>query len=106
MNSSSTDKNIKTAKCVLSALAVGISIFYVNPQVYAANAIPANDTLPSGGQVIAGKFDPSDLDPNPKTPGVSNIFQTTPNGVIQWNDFSIGANAVVNFNGPAGGTIH
>ena len=97
MNSSDTDRNIKKAKCILSALAVGVSVFYVNPQVYAANTVPANNTLPSGGSPMSGV--------TIKTDGsVMNIDQgDLHDAYITWKDFSIGANAVVNFNGTQGG---
>ena len=67
------------------------STLYTMPITHAAFN---NNTLPSGGSVVAGQVVIND-------PDKANIInQTSSNAVIQWKDFSIGANATVNFKGP------
>ena len=61
----------------------------------AGNTVVSNNTLPTGGTSITGNH--TGLDAN--TNHVMNINQTGKNGIIKWNDFSIGANAEVNFKG-------
>ncbi len=64
----------------------------------AGSDVVANNTLPSGGTSIFNNhtFDArADLN-------TLNIEQKGANGIIKWNDFSIGANAIVNFKGDEG----
>ena len=68
------------------------STLYTMPITHAAFN---NNTLPSGGSVVAGT--------NVNISDPANITQESQNAVIQWKDFSIGANATVNFNGPSTG---
>ena len=85
---------IRNKKLLTKSIAMAIfmsSTLYTMPITYAAFN---NNTLPSGGSVVAGQVDIK----NP-----ANINQDSQNAVIKWNDFSIGANATVNFNGPSTG---
>ena len=61
----------------------------------AGNTVVSNNTLPTGGSSITENH--KGLDTN--TNHVMNITQTGKNGIIKWTDFSIGANATVNFKG-------
>ena len=85
---------IRNKKLLTKSIAMAIfmsSTLYTMPITHAAFN---NNTLPSGGSVVAGQVDIK----NP-----ANINQDSQNAVIKWNDFSIGANATVNFNGPSTG---
>lgn len=91
---SSKERKIKIAKSIAASLAVGISIFYITPQAY-ANTAPANTTLPSGGSPMNGVSIDTNINGN-----VMNINQgSLQDAYIKWQDFSIGANATVNFKG-------
>ena len=91
---SSKERKIKIAKSTAASLAAGISIFYITPQAY-ANTAPANITLPTGEQKMPGV----DVIRDPNNP-VMNIDQHgLHDAYIKWGDFSIGANATVNFKG-------
>ena len=58
-------------------------------------AVPANTQTPTGGQVMSGNVNiPGRPDIENNT---MNIVQQTQNSVIKWDDFSIGADATVNF---------
>ena len=58
-------------------------------------AIPANTQLPVGGKPIIGEVNiPSEI-----TNNTMNINQSSTTSVIQWDNFSIGADAAVNFIG-------
>ena len=58
-------------------------------------AVPANTQTPTGGQVMSGNVNiPARYDIENNT---MNIVQQTQNSVIKWDDFSIGADATVNF---------
>lgn len=90
---SSRERKIKIAKSIAASLAVGISVFYITPQAY-ANTAPANTALPNkpnyGSQDI--KID--------QNGNIMNINQgNLQDAYIKWQDFSIGANATVNFSG-------
>ena len=88
---------IRNKKLLTKSIAMAIfmsSTLYTMPITHAAFN---NNTLPSGGSVVAGQVVIND-------PDKANIInQTSSNAVIQWKDFSIGANATVNFNGPSAG---
>lgn len=68
------------------------STLYTMPITHAAFN---NNTLPSNGTVVAGT--------NVNISDPANITQGSTNAVIKWDDFSVGANATVNFNGPSAG---
>lgn len=61
----------------------------------AGNTVVSNNTLPTGGSSITKNHTGFDTNTN----HVMNITQTGKNGIITWKDFSIGANATVNFKG-------
>lgn len=63
----------------------------------AGNTVVSNNTLPTNGTSIMGNHTGLDADTNANH--VMNITQTGKNGIIKWDDFSIGANAAVNFKG-------
>ncbi|MBM6651699.1 beta strand repeat-containing protein, partial [Megamonas funiformis] len=91
---------IRNKKLLTKSIAMAIfmsSTLYTMPITYAAFN---NNTVPSNGTVVAGAIKGSNnniiFDP-------TNITQTTQNAVIKWDDFSVGANATVNFNGPSTG---
>lgn len=86
---------IRNKKLLTKSIAMAIfmsSTLYTMPITHAAFN---NNTLPSGGSVVAGT--------NVNISDPANITQDSQNAVIKWNDFSIGANATVNFNGPSTG---
>lgn len=88
---------IRNKKLLTKSIAMAIfmsSTLYTMPITHAAFN---NNTLPSGGSVVAGQVVIND-------PDKANIInQTSSNAVIKWDDFSVGANATVNFNGPSAG---
>lgn len=67
----------------------------------AGNSVVANDTLPDLDRVVAGNVTLS----NPLN-NVLDVTQGDANAIINWKDFSIGANATVNFNKNGGGTFN
>ena len=71
------------------------STLYTMPITHAAFN---NNTLPSNGTVVAGT--------NVNISDPANITQGSTNAVIQWKDFSIGANATVNFSKTDGGSFN
>lgn len=86
---------IRNKKLLTKSIAMAIfmsSTLYTMPITHAAFN---NNTLPSGGSVVAGT--------NVNISDPANITQGSTNAVIKWNDFSVGANATVNFNGPSTG---
>lgn len=86
---------IRNKRLLTKSIAMAIfmsSTLYTMPITHAAFN---NNTLPSGGSVVAGT--------NVDIKNPANINQDSQNAVIKWNDFSIGANATVNFNGPSTG---
>lgn len=85
---------------LLIALLAGSAALYTMP-IYAATSVIATNALPTGGEVIAGKFQGS---PDSWASGLEmNIHQNSVNGVIKWDSFNVGGSATVNFNGPQGG---
>lgn len=68
----------------------------------AGNTVVPNDTLPSGYEFVIGGHTIS-ADSNNHT---LNVTQAGTNGIIKWNDFSIGANAQVNFSKNDGGSFN
>ena len=87
------DKHRLTKNILVAAIMGASSVQVVVPPslVYAANQVIPNNTLPTGGKFVGGD--------KIVTPGgnVMTITQNAPNAVITWKDFSIGANATVNF---------
>ncbi len=67
----------------------------------AGNSVVANDTLPDLDRVVAGNVTLS----NPLN-NVLDVTQGDANAIINWKDFSIGANATVNFNKNGGGEFN
>ena len=83
---------IRNKKLLTKSIAMAIfmsSTLYTMPITHAAFN---NNTLPSGGSVVAGT--------NVNISDPANITQGSTNAVIKWDDFSVGANATVNFDGP------
>lgn len=67
----------------------------------AGNSVVANSTLPELDRVIAGNVTASSPLNN-----MLNVAQKETNAIIAWKDFSIGANATVNFSKDGGGTFN
>lgn len=91
---------IRNKKLLTKSIAMAIfmsSTLYTMPITHAAFN---NNTVPSNGTVVAGAIEGSN---NNIISNPTNITQTTQNAVIKWDDFSVGANATVNFNGPSAG---
>lgn len=83
---------IRNKKLLTKSIAMAIfmsSTLYTMPITHAAFN---NNTLPSNGTVVAGT--------NVNISDPANITQGSTNAVIKWDDFSVGANATVNFKGP------
>ena len=57
-------------------------------------------TLPSGGQVVAGSADIAG------SASTVTVTQTTDKAVIDWTNFSIGHGGEVNFNNGSGATLN
>lgn len=88
---------IRNKKLLTKSIAMAIfmsSTLYTMPITHAAFN---NNTVPSNGTVVAGAINGSN---NNIISDPTNITQTTQNAVIKWDDFSVGANATVNFKGP------
>lgn len=60
----------------------------------------SNNTLPSGGSWVGSNGSIN------QSGNIMNIIQQQQNAVIKWNDFSIGANATVNFSKENGGNFN
>ncbi|WP_407378088.1 beta strand repeat-containing protein [Megamonas funiformis] len=91
---------IRNKKLLTKSIAMAIfmsSTLYTMPITHAAFN---NNTVPSNGTVVAGVINGSN---NNIISDPTNITQTTQNAVIKWDDFSVGANTTVNFNGPSAG---
>ena len=68
----------------------------------AGNSIVANDTLPTLDNVVAG-IGYGDIS---SMGTIMDVRQNDVNAIIKWKDFSIGANASVNFSKKDGGTFN
>ncbi len=79
------------AKSIVLSLCLGVAAISITPSKANADTFN-NNTLPTGGSFIHGT---GSLDHNGN---IFNISQNDVNAVIKWDNFSIGANAVVNFN--------
>ena len=79
------------------------------PLQAAGNPVPGNMTLPTGGEFVSGSGTGdilSDALSDSGKNGVMDVKQNVDNAVIKWNDFSIGANAQVNFSKNGGGAFN
>lgn len=87
-------------KRVLAGLLAGTALWLGMPAALAASGAVPNTQLPDGGQFIGGNTVGSIV-----TSGAQmTITQNEQNAVIQWDKgFNVGANATVNFEGPANG---
>lgn len=87
---------IRNKKLLTKSIAMAIfmsSTLYTMPITQASTALN-NNFLPQNPNIINGKVEIKTPDNN-----TMNINQGSPNAIIKWEDFSIGANATVNFNG-------
>lgn len=94
---------IRNKKLLTKSIAMAIfmsSTLYTMPITHAAFN---NNTVPSNGTVVAGAIEGSN---NNIISNPTNITQTTQNAVIKWDDFSVGANATVNFSKTDGGSFN
>lgn len=82
--------NKNLARKIHIFLLAGAMAFVTAAPVY---AIPANTQLPNGGSFIHGTGNIS------SSGNVMDLTQNQQNAVIKWQDFSIGADATVNFKG-------
>lgn len=89
----SVRKNKNLARRIHIFLLAGAMAFVTAAPVY---AIPTNTQLPSGGSFEYGGDKNGITFP---TNNIMNIVQQDKNAVIKWQDFSIGADATVNFKG-------
>lgn len=88
-------------KRVLAGLLAGAALWLGMPAALAASGAVPNTQLPQGGHFIAGGIDANIVD---HQNGQMTITQGSQNAVIQWGGgFNVGANATVNFEGPANG---
>lgn len=90
---------IRNKKLLTKSIAMAIfmsSTLYTMPITQASTALN-NNFLPQKPDIINGKLEIKTPDNN-----TMNINQGSPNAIIKWEDFSIGANATVNFNGQNG----
>lgn len=78
-------------------LLAGAAVLYTAPAVYGAAAVVPNNELPMGAHSVMGGHTGLNDNAGTATNPVMNIQQNGKNGVITWNSFNIGANAVVNF---------
>jgi filamentous hemagglutinin family protein len=81
--------------CKKSHYVIGFMIF---SQVNFSIAQVAVNTLPTGGQVVAGQATISQT--QTPTSATMNINQTSQRAVVNWDSFNVGKNAQVNFNQP------
>lgn len=88
-------------KRVLAGLLAGAALWLGMPAALAASGAVPNTQLPDGGHFINGGM--NDVIGKPNN-GQLTIQQGSQNAVIQWDKgFNVGANATVNFEGPANG---
>ena len=91
-------KNLK--RNLLICLLAGSAVMYTLP-LHAATSVIANNTLPTGGKVMAGNITlPNWVNTPDHGNLVMDITQSTTNGVIKWDSFDVGGSATVNFKGP------
>ena len=90
-------------KRVLAGLLAGTALWLGMPAALAASGVVPNTQLPQGGHFIYGgnTIEGIKLDTDNAQ---MTITQNAQNAVIQWDKgFNVGANATVNFEGPANG---
>lgn len=88
-------------KRVLAGLLAGTALWLGMPAAQAASGAVPNTQLPDGGHFIVGGADENIIN---NQNGQMTITQNAQNAVIQWDKgFNVGANATVNFEGPANG---
>ncbi len=87
------NKRKNLTKSIVLALCLGTASLYNMPFVSADNQVVGNNVLPSGANGNSGNFVIN------SSGNIMNITQDGQYGYIKWNDFSVGANATVNFNG-------
>ena len=94
----SKHKNLK--RNLLICLLAGSAVMYTLP-LHAATSVIDNNTLPTGGKVMAGNITlPNWVNTPDHGKLVMDITQSTTNGVIKWDSFDVGGSATVNFKGP------
>ncbi|MBU3613230.1 filamentous hemagglutinin N-terminal domain-containing protein [Polynucleobacter sp. MG-27-Goln-C1] len=71
--------------------------------LHAAPAVPAQNALPTGGQVVAGNATINST--TAANNAVMNVNQTSQRAVINWDAFNVGKNAAVNFNQPNANSV-
>ena len=89
-------RNAKKSEFKLTKIALAVSSVFC--MVQPALAVPSNTQLPTGGNVVVGR---ATVPPNP-TGSTLTIEQSSTTTVIKWDNFSIGADATVNFVGKDG----
>ncbi|MCL1602924.1 hypothetical protein M3084_03555, partial [Succinatimonas hippei] len=89
-------RNAKKSEFKLTKIALAVSSVFC--MVQPALAVPSNTQLPTGGNVVVGS---ATVPPNP-TGSTLTIEQSSTTTVIKWDNFSIGADATVNFVGKNG----
>jgi filamentous hemagglutinin family protein len=104
---SSSTISICTAKSlsqqIRKALSLSFFLSFSAGTLHAATTAPAQNTLPTGGQVVAGSatINSSTTANN----AVMNVNQTSQRAVINWDAFNVGKNAAVNFNQPNANSV-
>lgn len=91
------EKNV--SKNIILGLMLGATTLYHSSTAYAAdNAVVPNNQVPHIGDNNPQKGVTGNVSINSGKNNVLDVMQDGKNAVIKWNDFSIGANATVNFN--------
>jgi len=86
---------------IVLCLLAGATALYAAPEAYGAAAVVPNNELPAGGASVLGGHTGLNQNAGTATNPVMNIRQNGKTGVITWDSFNIGANAVVNFSADA-----
>jgi filamentous hemagglutinin family protein len=94
MRNSSTALDTIRRSAFRAALLAGVSLL-----PFAASAQPAPNTLPTGGSVASGAASIA------TTANQMNVTQSTQQAIINWQTFSIGSNAQVNFIQPNASSV-
>ncbi len=95
-NAKSRGKSTSRAKPIIAALA---SVLIAQAANSAFAAPPAPSTLPTGGQIVAGQAIIS------QNGNAMTINQGSNKAILNWNSFSIGSQASVNFQQPSSNSI-
>ncbi len=101
------NRKSRLVKSICVVLLAGTAAFYSAQPAWAAVFPPvanvvSNNQLPQGGVFAAGSGSISQA----AGQNIMNIVQNQANAVIKWNDFSIGADAAVNFKKADGGAFN